>query len=76
MQPFFSIITVSYNAEDLIEATIDSALKQTYENFEIIVQDGMSTDKTLERIQKDKRIKVICEKDYGIYDAMEWWFHV
>ena len=71
----FSIITISYNSEKYIEDTIESVLSQTYKNIEYIIIDGKSTDDTLDIIDnyKDKfnnNIKVISEKDKGIYDAM------
>lgn len=66
----FSVITVCLNAgNDLLE-TINSTLSQTYENFEIIVKDGFSTDGSIERLPKDDRIRLIQGKDSGIYDAM------
>lgn len=67
---FFSIICVSFNAEDLIRATLNTVLEQTFSDFEIIVKDGMSKDKTLDEIPLDKRIKVYSSKDGGIYNAM------
>jgi len=67
-----SIITVCLNSESTIERTIQSVLGQTYRNIEYIIIDGMSTDKTLEIIEKykDKIAKYISEKDNGLYDAM------
>ena len=66
-----SIITVCFNAEDTISDTIQSVLSQDYEDIEYIIVDGKSTDRTLKIIQsKPKRIKLISEKDQGIYDAM------
>ena len=66
-----SIITVCYNAEDTIGDTIQSVLSQDYKDVEYIIVDGKSTDRTLEIIQSIKsRIKLISEKDRGIYDAM------
>ena len=38
--PLFSIITVSYNAKESIEDTINSIVNQTYSNFEYIIVDG------------------------------------
>lgn len=70
MNPIFTIITVSYNAEETIAGTVQSCLAQTFRDFEIIIKDGMSKDDTLKRIPTDKRIKVIQKKDLGIYDAM------
>lgn len=70
----FSIITVCYNSDKTIERTIQSILKQTYEQFEYIIIDGKSQDNTLKIIMQyaayDKRIKWLSEPDKGIYDAM------
>lgn len=67
-----TIITVCFNAEEVIEKTIKSVLSQTYLNKEYIVVDGASTDHTVIIIDqyRDKIDKIISEKDYGIYDAM------
>ena len=66
----FSIITVCLNAgEDLI-ATVTDTLCQTYENFEIVVKDGFSTDGSVEKLPADDRIRLVRKKDTGIYDAM------
>ena len=69
-KPLFSIIVVSYNAEDKIKVTINSVLNQTYPDYEIVVKDGMSKDNTLAQIPSDKRIRVFQNKDSGIYDGM------
>ena len=70
--PKFSIITVTYNAEKLLEDTIQSVIFQTYRNVEYIIVDGASKDHTLEIVNKyHNRInKVISEPDKGLYDAM------
>ena len=67
-----SIITITYNAESVLEKTIKNVLSQSYNNFEYIIVDGLSTDNTLAIISKyASRInQVISEKDTGIYDAM------
>ena len=74
MKPKFTIITVTYNCEDDIEKTIESVISQTYKNYEYIFVDGLSTDTTLLKIKKyskeNNNIRIISEKDDGIYDAM------
>ena len=70
-QPKLSVITVVYNDVKGIERTMLSVLTQTYSNIEYILIDGLSTDGTLDVIKKyQDRIKLISEKDAGIYDAM------
>ena len=44
-----SIITTVYNTEEYVDKCIGSLLHQTYENIEIILIDGGSTDKTSEK---------------------------
>lgn len=59
--PFISLLTIVYNAEDFILRCYNNILDQTFENWEwVIVNDG-STDKTLEIISNiaDSRIKII-----------------
>lgn len=66
----FSVITVSYNAGQKLLETVQSVLKQTYSDFEIIVKDASSTDSSVEALPKDERIRTIVEKDRGIYNGM------
>lgn len=49
--PWFSIILPTFNRKPLLVRAIDSALKQHYENFELIVVDDGSTDGTAEMIR-------------------------
>jgi glycosyltransferase involved in cell wall biosynthesis len=67
-----SVITIVYNNVRDIERTMLSVLNQTYPDIEYIVVDGLSTDGTLEAIDryKNRIAKLISEKDEGIYDAM------
>lgn len=71
-KPLISIITVVYNGEKYLEATIESIINQTYDNVEYIIIDGGSTDGTLEIIKKYEESLAYwkSEKDKGIYDAM------
>ncbi|WP_071467522.1 glycosyltransferase family 2 protein [Polynucleobacter asymbioticus] len=70
--PLVSIITVVYNNENYIEKTILSVINQDYNNFEYIVVDGNSTDKTLKilNLYSNSIDSMISENDNGIYDAM------
>ena len=70
--PKFSVITVTYNAEAVLEDTIQSVISQTYRHVEYIIVDGASKDKTLSIIDryKDHIAKVTSEPDKGLYDAM------
>lgn len=70
MSDLVSIITPTYNCADFIERTIVSVQKQTYENWEMIIVDDCSTDKTKEIVERisenDNRIKYYClEKNSG-----------
>ena len=73
--PLFSIITVSFNSEKTIEKTIQSVLKQTFQDFEYIIVDGKSKDSTIEIVKRyepifNGKLKWISESDTGIYNAM------
>jgi glycosyltransferase involved in cell wall biosynthesis len=81
MKPIFSVITVTYNASQWIERTIESVVLQSYPNIEYIVIDGNSTDGTVEIIMNyelrimnygsgNVQMKWISETDKGLYDAM------
>ena len=66
----FSVITVCLNAGQDLPDTVADTLRQTYENFEIIVKDGFSTDGSVEKLPADDRIRLVRKRDTGIYDAM------
>ena len=70
--PFFSLITVVKNDEKNIETTIKSIKRQSYKNFEYIIIDGNSKDKTVPKILRHKKSVnyLISENDKGIYYAM------
>lgn len=70
--PLVSIITVTFNAQSVIESTLQSVADQTYPNIEIVMIDGASTDDTVKIVEKFSAYigTLISEKDRGIYDAM------
>ena len=70
--PKISIIIPVYNGENYLSQTLDSLAAQTFRDFELIIIDGASTDKTLEIIHKYKDIvtTLISEPDNGMYFAV------
>lgn len=67
-----SLITAVYNRTNTIGHTIKSVQSQTFSNIEHVIQDGGSTDGTLETIQqmKTNTCRFVSEPDTGIYDAI------
>lgn len=62
MSPRVSIVVPSYNNGAFIEATMESILAQTYEDFELVVADHSSVDDTWERLQRfadDSRVRLL-----------------
>ncbi|MDE6861026.1 MAG: glycosyltransferase [Duncaniella sp.] len=72
MNPLFSIITVAYNAQETIPATLKSVQEQNCKLYEYIVIDGASVDNTVDIVRQSgiDNLKLISEPDKGIYDAM------
>ena len=69
----FSLLTVCLNPGEKLRGTLESALGQTFGDFELIIKDGGSTDGSLqaaEELLKDPRVRLVSKKDAGIYDAM------
>jgi len=70
-KPLISIVTVVKNNEKYLNETFKSIFTQKFKNFEYIVIDGKSYDKTLDIIKKNEN-KInywISAKDNGLYDA-------
>ena len=69
--PLVSIISFCKDRVATIRRSVDSVLSQSYRNFEFVIQDGASTDGTLEILQgyDDPRIKIVSEKDSGPAEA-------
>lgn len=71
--PKISVIIPAYNVERYLSRCLDSVMSQTFKNFEVIVVDDGSSDKTGEICDKyavlDKRINVIHKKNEGVSAA-------
>lgn len=68
-----TVVTAVYNGEEYIEQCIKSIMNQTYKNFEHIIMDGGSEDRTIEiakRYENQYDLKIISRKDNGMYDAI------
>lgn len=69
MEPLVSVCIPAYNNAGYIKDTIQSVLKQTYQNIELIVVDDHSTDNTVEVLEsvQDERLKIYRnEKNLGM----------
>jgi glycosyltransferase involved in cell wall biosynthesis len=69
-----SIVTSSFNSARTLRSTIEGVLAQSYQDYELIIQDGGSTDGTIELIEEfapklGDRLKVESGPDRGIYDG-------
>ncbi len=71
-KPFFSIITVTKNSEKFIERNIKSLQNQTIKDFEHIIIDGNSSDRTIQIIKKYRKeiSYFISEKDKNMWQAI------
>lgn len=67
-----TLITVTYNSAQYLSDCIDSVITQTYKNIEHIIIDGLSTDGTLDIIERYEHHLAywISEKDHGMYHAI------
>lgn len=72
-EELISIIIPVYNSEKYIERCIESVINQTYKNIEVVVVNDGSRDKSesiiREYLKKDKRIKLINQKNSGVSSA-------
>ena len=70
-----SIITTTYNSGSTLRQTLESVLRQTYQDIEYWIIDGGSQDNTLELIRSFEprfsgKLHYLSEPDKGVYDAM------
>lgn len=69
----FSIVVPTFNSEKYLEKTIDSIFKQSHQNVSLIIQDGGSTDNTMQIVNNlpmNFDINFFSENDKGQYDAI------
>ncbi len=73
MKPLVSIVIPVYNGEDYLQEAIESALRQTYENIEILVVNDGSTDRT-EQIARayGDRIRYFYKPNGGVASALNY----
>ncbi len=74
--PKISIVTPSYNQGKFIESAIQSVLEQNYPNFEHIILDNCSTDRTVEILQKYPHLIWESKPDQGQSDALNQGFRL
>jgi glycosyltransferase involved in cell wall biosynthesis len=73
--PLVSVVTPVYNTEKYLAECIESVLAQTYENWEYVIVNNCSTDRSLEvaqhYAQQDSRIR-ICDNDEFLSQFQNW----
>ena len=68
--PLISVITINYNNAEGLEKTISSVVNQSFQDFEFLIIDGCSIDKSIDIVKQTSRVNYwVSEKDNGIYDA-------
>jgi len=76
MSSLISVIMPVYNREESVQFAIESVLAQTYKNFELILIDDASTDKTLDVLnfykEKDSRVRVVVNKENSRNADTQW----
>jgi glycosyltransferase involved in cell wall biosynthesis len=67
----FSIVIPLYNKEESIQNTLQSVLRQSFTDFEVIVVDDGSTDLSCERVEElnDVRVRIFKKKNGGVCSA-------
>ncbi|NSL52731.1 glycosyltransferase family 2 protein [Calidifontibacillus erzurumensis] len=73
MKPLISVIIPVYNRESKIHIALDSLINQTFQDFEVVIVDDGSVDRTAQVIEKytntDSRFKYIYQKNAGVSSA-------
>jgi glycosyltransferase involved in cell wall biosynthesis len=74
--PKLSIIVPTFNSVDRIERCLDSIASQSFNGYEVVIQDGASSDGTVEQVRRFREghssleVRAVSERDNGHYDAM------
>lgn len=64
-EPFISVVIPAYNAEKYIEETLDSVRAQTFSDYEILVVDDGSTDRTVQIASGYDGVQLLLQKNRG-----------
>lgn len=72
MSYYYTIIVPTFNSSGTLKECLQSILNQTFEDMEVLVSDGASTDATKQIVEgiNDNRVVFFSEPDEGVYDAM------
>lgn len=74
MKRRFSIVVTALNPGEKLEETVRSILQQTYQNYEIVVKDGLSRDGSVDELEcrypEEPRLRIFREADRSIYEGM------
>ncbi|MEH1815627.1 MAG: glycosyltransferase family 2 protein, partial [Nostoc sp.] len=73
MSPLISIVIVNYNRESYLQEAIASVLTQTWQDFELLIWDDGSTDRSVaianKYAQQDRRVRVVQAHHQGVAAA-------
>ena len=77
-EKLFTIVTVTWNAAEVIEPTLESVRQQNCLDYEYLVIDGASKDNTLDLVREANiaNTRIFSEPDKGLYDAMNKAIHL
>ena len=72
--PQVSVVTSVYNGEAYLEECVNSILNQTFQDFEYIILNDGSTDRTSEILDRytDPRIRIVHQRNLGIRVPTFW----
>lgn len=76
-QPLISVVTPVYNAEKYLAECVESVLAQTYENWEYVIVDNCSTDRSLEIAQHyaQQNVRIRVHENPEFLNQMQNWNH-